>query len=119
MTLHVVRGNGLLVYPGEKPVLAVDLIQFLNSEATVLLPDSSSQAGQPSVLADDVLAFIKHGGVLVTLEQIPDDPQARRHGASVGESARNDHTGAFHAGDTARGGEVPPSGVDGSCEDNR
>lgn len=37
----------------------------------------------------------------------------------VGESARNDDTGAFHALDTVRGGEGPPSGAYGSCEDSR
>lgn len=60
MTFHVVKGNRVLVYPGEKPVLAVDLIQFVNFEATILLLDRSSQAGHPSVLADDILPFIKH-----------------------------------------------------------
>lgn len=119
MTLHVVKGNRVLVYPGEKPVLAVDLIQFIYFEAAFLLPHISSQAGPPSVLADDVLSFVKHRWVLVTLEQIPDHPQVGRHGTTVGESARDDNTGAFHAGDAVGGGEVPPNGAYGSCEDNR
>lgn len=60
MTLHVVKGNRVLVYPGEKPVLAVGLVQLIDFEAAFLLPHVSIQAGRPSVLADDVLPFIKH-----------------------------------------------------------
>lgn len=116
MIRHVVKGNRVLVYPGVKSILAVDLIQLINFEATVLLTHRSSQAGYPSVFADNILSFIIHRGVLVTLEQVPDNPQVSRHGISVRESARNEYTRASHAGDTVRGGEVPPTGEYVSCQ---
>lgn len=112
----MVKGNRVLVYPGVKSILAVNLIQLINFEATVLLTHRSSQTGYPSVFADNILSFIIHGRVLVTLEQVPDNPQVSRHGISVRESARNEYTRASHAGDTVRGGEVPPTGEYVSCQ---
>lgn len=100
----------------------MDLIQCINFEATVLLTHRSNQAGYPSVFADNILSFIIHRRVLVTLEQVPDNPQVSRHGIGVRESARNEYTRASHAGDTVRGGEVPPTGEYVSCQkktDNR